>query len=64
MGPLNCVIRGKNGGTGQNEVSGYMLQPNPFERGGGGVTDKSFKDDLDLDAVDVVGEVIFALLAP
>ena len=64
MGPLNCVVCGNNGGTGQNEVSGYILQANRFKRGGGGVKDKSFKDDFDLDAVDVMGEVIFSLLAP
>ena len=63
MGPLNCVISREHGGASQDEVSGYVLQPNPFEGGGGWVTDKSIKDDLDLDAVDIMGEVIFTFLA-
>jgi hypothetical protein len=58
------MISSENSSAGQGEVSGYSLQPNPFKGGGGGIKDKIFKDDLDLDAVDIMREVIFPLLAP
>ena len=57
------MISSKNGSAGQGELSGYTLQPNPFKRGGGRVADEIIKDDLDLDAVDIMREVIFTLLA-